>query len=56
MMPGIGVASLGPGGAGPPPRFFKISITQTSRPAVNNARKSEIGKNSVHKTFHKNFI
>ena len=52
----IGVASLGPGGARAPPDFLKISITQTLRSAVNNTRKSEIGKNSVHETFHKNFI
>ena len=39
---GIGVASLGPGGARAPPDFFKISIRQTSRSAVNNIRKSEI--------------
>ena len=51
----IGVASLGPGGP-PPPDFLKITITQTSRSAVYNTGKSEIGKNYVHKTFHKTFI
>ena len=49
----IGVASLGPGGPGPPD-YFKITITQTSRSAVYNTGKSKIGKNSVHKSFHKN--
>ena len=38
----IGVASLGPGGPGPPPDFLKITITQTSRSAVYNTGKSEI--------------
>ena len=43
------------GGPGPPD-FLKITITQTSRSAVYNKGKSEIGENSVYKTFHKTFI
>ena len=40
----------------PPPIVLKITFTQTSRSAVYNKGKNEIGKNSVHKTFHKTFI
>ena len=44
MGTGIGVASLGPGGARAPPDFFENNNYLTSRSAVYNIKQSEIGE------------